>query len=56
MSSVDEKSKTNKTSRASKSKISIKYDKKMNKVDEFVIRIFERTIIKILGILENKRP
>lgn len=36
--------------------MSIKYDKDIRKLDEFILRILERVVIRILGILENKRP
>lgn len=47
----------NKSKQGSKSIINIKYDKKkMDKATEFKTRIMERIAVRVLAILENKRP
>lgn len=51
------KQKPNKqTNTTQKSSISINYDKNMNKADEFKVRVLERVVVRILGVLEEKRP
>lgn len=56
MSKAKTVKKTSKKVSEPKSSLSIKYDKGMNRQDEFKTRILERIIIRILDILENKRP
>lgn len=47
----------NKSNQGSKSVINIKYDKKkMDKISEFKTRVMERVAVRVLAILENKRP
>lgn len=36
--------------------LSIEYDKNMDKGEEFKHRIFERAVVRILEVLENRRP
>lgn len=56
MSKAKAVKKTSKKVSESKSSLSIKYDKDMSKKDEFKTRVLERITIRILDILENRRP
>lgn len=55
MKKKNHQNKSNNKNKNSNVSLSIKYDD-MNKKDEFKARIFERITIRILNILENKRP